>query len=138
MIAKTCKGDEPIIKEICADCSSDNVRRAYAYIRFATFHQKDVLCEVLDDVAFYVCYFGKKHCRLVELACKESHHRQGYGSAALKRIVEACKQRDIQTITFRCSSEEGFAWFYIAHGAQIVGKKGEDYEMELRLEEYID
>ena len=135
MIARTCMGDDPAIKRICFNCGSDNVKDAQAYIRFVAFRQRDVLCEVLDEQAFYVCYFGKKHCRLVELACE--NHGNGYGTVCLERVAAACKERGIGKITFRCSESEGYAGFYIRHGAVITGRKGGDYEMELNLEDYI-
>ena len=137
MIARTCRADDPAIRRICGSCGSKNVKDAFAYIRFVAFRQRDVLCEVIDETAFYVCYFGKGHCRLVELACDELSHGNGYGTAALMRIRAACEDRGIPKMTFRCSESEGFAGFYIRHGAVITGRRGGDYEMELEWEDYI-
>lgn len=129
--------NDPIIKQISYDCGSDSVKHAYNYIRAIAFRNERCVCEVLGEVGYYFGYFGKKHFRLVEVAIKEEEQHKGYGSRIMRRIVRTCRAGNIDRITLRCSVAEGNWRFYLLQGFTIVGKKQDDFEMELKLEEYL-
>ena len=138
MIFRQTSVEDPVVKEVMTGCGSKNVRSSFGYLQFLNYHGNRVEVEVADETAISACRYGRKHCRLIELAVMEEAHGRGYGSALLGRIVSRCRARGLERITFRCSAEEGFFGFYIQHGALITGKKDGDYEMEIQVGDYIE
>ena len=130
--------NDPIVKDISYDCGSTSVKSSYAYIRTVVFRNSRWLCEALGNVGYYFGYFGKSHFRLVEIAVRSGEQGRGYGTAMMRRLVGKCTAEGADRITLRCSIGEGNWQFYVLHGFCIVGEKNGDYEMELKLEEYLD
>lgn len=138
MEARTVGWDDPLVREISYDCGSESVRRSYQYIRAVAYRNRRHVCCVLGDVGYFFGYFGKRHFRLVEIAVREREQGRGYGSELMRYLVQLCKDNGAERITLRCSIEEGSWPFYIVHGFGIVGRSGDDYEMELELGDYLD
>lgn len=129
--------NDPLVREVSYDCGSDSVKSAYAYIRAVAFRNRRWLCEAIGDVGYYFGYFGKRHFRLVEIAVRASEQGRGYGAAMLNRLVARCRAEGVDRITLRCSIGEGNWPFYVLKGFCITGESQGDYEMELKLEEYL-
>lgn len=129
--------DDPLVKEVSHDCGSASVRSAYAYIRAVAFRNRRCVCEALGNVGYYFGYFGRSHFRLVEIAVRSGEQGKGYGAAMMKRLVARCRAEGVDRITLRCSIVEGNWPFYVLQGFCIVGAKQGDYEMELKLEDYL-
>ena len=138
MIFRQVETEDPTVKAIMRNCGSPNVKNSVAYLRVLRFQGGQILAEVADDKAVCISRFGKKHCRLIELAVCEEAHGKGYGSALLSRLVARCRARGLERITFRCSISEGFFGFYVQHGALITGTKDGDYEMEIQVGDYVE
>lgn len=130
--------DDPLVREVSYDCGSRSVREAYAYIRAVAYRNRRWLCEALGDVGYYFGYFGKRHFRLVEIAVRSGEQGKGHGAAMLRRLVGRCRAEGAESVTLRCSIDEGNWPFYVRYGFCIVGRKQGDYELELRTEDYID
>lgn len=129
--------DDPIVRDVSYDCGSASVRSAYAYIRAVAFRNRRWLCEALGNVGYYFGYFGRSHFRLVEIAVRSGEQGKGHGSAMIRRLVQRCRREGADRITLRCSVDEGNWPFYVLQGFCIVGERDGDYEMELKLEEYL-
>lgn len=128
------KYDRDTIKDIVKNCGSKNVKSTYSYLDVVNYHSKDKFkCEILDDCAFFAGTMAKNHFRLIETAVKEDSQRKGYGSAIMIRMKKLCKENNLSKITLRTSKKETALAFFKKHGAEIIGEKGEDYEMEIKL-----
>ena len=121
-------------EQIARMCGNKSARDAVAYLRRAHYNNREsFVCELFDDVAFYAGSVGKDHFRLYEMAVKEEYRGKGYGKAMLVRIKKICKEKGVSKITLRTSREDGAAGFYRKGGAIVVGRKGEDIEMEIAI-----
>jgi N-acetylglutamate synthase-like GNAT family acetyltransferase len=128
------KYDKELIKEIAKNCGSKNVKSTYSYLDVANFHSKGKFrCEIIDGCAFFAGLLGKKHFRLIETAVKEDSQGKGYGTAIIVRMKKLCKENNLEKITLRTSQEETAVNFFKKNGGIIVGTKGNDYEMEIKI-----
>ena len=126
--------DKALVKEICKNCGSKNVKNTYSYLDVANYQAKDkFICESIDDCCFFAGIVCKKHFRLIEIAVKEEAQRKGYGTALLLRLKKICREKGLQKITFRVAKDETAVNFYKKKGGVIAGEKGTDYEMEMKL-----
>lgn len=122
------------IKDIVKNCGSKNVKSTYSYLDVINYHSKDKFrCEIIDNSAFFAGLIAKEHFRLIETAVKEDSQRKGYGSLLIMRMKKLCKENNLNRITLRTSMEETAVNFFKKKGAVITGKKGNDYEMEIKL-----
>lgn len=125
--------DKKTVEEIARMCGADSVRGSISYISAPFIREnKNFLCEVFDERAFFAGTMCKKHFRLYELAVKDEEHGKGYGKAMLLRIKQLCRQRGVQKITLRTSKDETAIDFYKKIGGTIVGEKDGDYEVEIK------
>lgn len=128
------KYDKEIIKDICKNCGSKNVKSTYSYLDVMNYHSKDKFrCEIIDNSAFFAGLIGKEHFRLIETAVKEDSQRKGYGTAIMIRMKKLCKENNLNKITLRTSKEETAVEFFKKNGGVIIGEKGNDFEMEIKV-----
>ena len=123
-----------VIKDIVKNCGSKNVKSTYSYLDVLNYHSKDKFkCETIDDVGFFAGVVCKNHFRLIEIAVREDTQSKGIGTLLLRRIKNICSENNLTKITLRTSINETAVNFFKKKGAVIVGIKGEDYEMEIKL-----
>lgn len=128
------KYDKEIIKDIAKNCGSKNVKSTYSYLDVANYYSKEkFVCEIIDECAFFAGIICKNHFRLIETAVKESSQSKGYGTAVMLRMKMLCKKNNLSKITLRTSKEETALNFFKKQGGVIVGEKGNDYEMEIKI-----
>jgi len=128
------KFDEKVVEDIARKCGSKSVRQSIAWLRRAHYNNPDkFVCEILDGVAFWAADICKTHMRLYEIAVREDIQRGGYGRAMMVRMFKTCKANKLNRITFRTAKDETALEFYKKFGAIVVGDKGEDWEVEIRL-----
>ena len=126
--------DANLVEEICKGCASNNVKKSYAFLRVANYHSGDkFICEIIDDCCFFAGIVCKSHFRLIEIAVKEEAQQKGYGTALLLRMKKLCREKDLTKITFRTAKDETAVKFFKKKGGVIVGEKGNDYEMEMKV-----
>jgi GNAT superfamily N-acetyltransferase len=126
--------DKKTVEEIARMCGADSVRGSISYIS-APFicENKNFLCEVFDERAFFAGTMCRKHFRLYELAVKEDYQKKGYGVAMITRIKQLCRKHGAEKITLRTSKYENAINFYKRIGGTIVGEKDDDYEVEIKV-----
>lgn len=131
-IVKTYEKD--IIKDIAKQCGSKNVKSTYSYLDVMNYHSKGKFkCEIIDDCAFFAGSIAKHHFRLIEMAVKEGTQKKGYGTLLIMRMKKLCIKNNLSKITLRTSKEETAINFFEKQGAKIIGEKGNDYEMEIKI-----
>lgn len=126
------------VKEICYNCNSQTAKQSYNYFRRLLFSSKDkVWSKVWNEndkpVAFYFASRCKTHIRLIEIAVHKDYQKRGYGKKVLFDLLAEMKKHNINKLTFRTPIAEDAPNFWLHIGAQIVGLKGEDYEMEINI-----
>ena len=124
--------NKELVREIARNCGSKAVTGSLSYIEIP-FIQKNLYCEIFDDVAFFAGTFQKKHFRLYETAVKQECQRSGYGRAMIKRIQMLCQERGLDKITLRTSKEESAINFYRKVGGTVVGEKDGDWEVVIKV-----
>lgn len=128
------KYEKDIIKEIAKQCGSKNVKNTYSYLDVMNYHSKGKFkCEIIDDCAFFAGSIAKHHFRLIEMAVKEGTQKKGYGTLLIMRMKRLCIKNNLSKITLRTSKEETAINFFRKQGAKIIGEKGNDYEMEIKI-----
>lgn len=128
------KYDKEIIKDIAKNCGSKNVKSTYSYLDVMNYHSKGKFrCEILDNSAFFAGVIAKEHFRLIETAVKQDCQRKGYGTAIMIRMKKLCKENNLNKITLRTSKEETAVEFFKKNGGVIIGEKGNDFEMEIKV-----
>lgn len=126
--------DERTCEDIARHCGSASVRSSIAWLRRAHFNNPDkFVCEIVDGVAFWAADICRTHMRLYEIAVREEHHGKGYGKVMMLRMAKTCKENKLSKITLRTAKDEDAIKFYKKMGAVIVGEKGNDWEVEIRL-----
>ena len=125
--------DEKKLYSIAKNCGSDSVRKTVNYLRVPAHNSNGFICEVLDDVAFFGGVMCKKHFRLYEMAVDKEYQGSGYGTAMIMRMKQLCRKAGAEKITLRTSKEESAIGFYYRIGGRIVGDKGNDYEVEIKV-----
>lgn len=128
------KYDKELIKDIAKNCGSKNVKSTYSYLDVANYQAKEKFrCEIIDDCAFFAGIVCKKHFRLIETAVKEECQKKGYGKILLLRMKLLCQRNNLDKITLRTSKQETAVNFFRKNGGIIIGEKGNDYEMEIKV-----
>lgn len=128
------KYDKEIIKDIAKNCGSKNVKSTYSYLDVANYHSKGKFrCEIIDECAFFAGLIGKQHFRLIETAVKQDCQGKGYGTAIIIRMKKLCKENNLNKITLRTSKDETALQFFKKQGGVIIGEKGNDFEMEIKV-----
>lgn len=126
--------DKQTIYDICFSCNSKSMKNCYSYIRAAYYHfPKDIVAEICGNKAFYVVSKAKNHWRLIGIAINKDFQNQGLGKNTLKRLLERMKKDGVNTLTFRTNQNENAANFWLSQGSEIVGIKGNDFEMKLEI-----
>lgn len=126
--------DAEKVKRISRASGAESVKDAANYLRIPFIGGgQGFRCEIIDDVAFFAGNLCKKHFRLYEMAVDKEHQRKGYGTIMLLRMKQLCSRNNIEKITCRTSKNETAIIFYMKHGGRIVGEKGNDYEVEIRV-----
>lgn len=85
------------------------------------------------NCAFYYGNVARDHFRLVAIAVDQDHQGFGFGSMLLTKIIQRCQENSIPAITFRTHKRGKALEWWKKQGAEIVGSKGEDYEMRILL-----
>lgn len=120
--------------EICKASGSKSVRESSAYLRRAYHDNPDKMyCEIHDGVACFAGTICKKHFRLLEIAVREEEQGNGYGTLMLNRIKRLCIREGLTKITFRANANEPAVDWYLKHGGIVIGKKQDDYCMEIMV-----
>lgn len=130
------------VKDICYNCGSKTAKKSYSFFKRMEYLTggkalEKVLCNVwyLDGIpaAFFYANKGRSHVRLIEIAVKKDIQGKGIGRKILFRLLSRMKGLGMDTLTFRTPINEPAQFFWLKMGARIMGVKGDDYEMELKI-----
>lgn len=130
------------VKDICYNCGSKTAKKSYSFFKRMEYltggkSLEKVMCSVwyLDGVpaAFFYANKSRNHVRLIEIAVKKDLQGKGIGRKILFRLLSRMKQLGMDTLTFRTPTNEPAQFFWLKMGARIIGMKGDDYEMELKI-----
>ena len=126
--------DERAMEALARKSGSKRVKESVAYIRRAHYYNPDktFTCRI-GESAFFAGTIAKDHFRLLEIAVLQDAHGQGYGRKMMEIMKAVSKQHKLKKITLRTSKEETAVNFFTKFGGVIVGEKGKDWEMEIRL-----
>lgn len=128
--------NDAVVKDICYNCDSEVSRRSFAYFRTMLYRSpKTFWSEVYDGRAFYVANRCRDHVRLVEIAVRKDSQGQGVGRKVLFRLLSQMKRVGLYKLTFRTPIAERAQDFWLHIGAEIVGVKDGDYEMEINIKQ---
>lgn len=126
--------DKQIIHDICFNCNSKTMKDSFSYIGLMYYRfPKNIVAEIFGNKAFYVVSKAKNHWRLIGIAINKDFQNQGLGKMTLKRLLERMKKDGVNTLTFRTNQYENAANFWLSQGSEIVGVKGNDFEMKLEI-----
>lgn len=132
------RSDIRLLERICRESGSESVRRHAAFLRTAVWHTEahpeNLWCEILNDAAFYMCTRCRTHVRGVDTVVMERYHGRGWGKALNDRRLARMMAAGIPLFRFRTNRDGSALGFWLKQGARIVGVRGGDYEMELRLD----
>ena len=131
------KSDIRLLERICRESGSVSVAKHAAFLRTAVWHTEEhpenLWCEILNDVAFYMCTRCRNHVRGVDTVVMEKYHGRGWGKLLNDRRLARMKAEGIPLFKFRTNRDDSALGFWLKQGAQIVDVRGDDYEMELRI-----
>lgn len=126
--------DRQLIKEICYSCGSRSVKESFAYLRRARYQGgQRFFCDIFDEVGCFTGVIAKDHIRMIVIAVIQTEQKNGIGRKIIKAEKLKALVRGIHRITFRTAQDETAVKFHMKLGARIIGKKGKDWEMELRF-----
>lgn len=126
--------DTTKVDSIAKNCGADSVKNSVSYLGVPFISGgRGFVCEIIDDVAFFAGTMCKKHFRLYEMAVDKGSQGSGYGTAMIMRMKQLCRKAGAEKITLRTSKEESAINFYYRIGGRIVGEKGNDYEVEIKV-----
>lgn len=126
--------DKQTIHDICFNCNSKTMKDSFSYIGLMYYRfPKNIVAEIFGNKAFYVVCKAKNHWRLIGIAINKDFQKQGLGKNTLKRLLERMKKDGVNTLTFRTNQNENAANFWLSQGSEIVGVKGNDFEMKLEI-----
>lgn len=126
--------DEPVMRRIGKASGSKSVNETIAWLRRGHYVNPDKFkCEIFDDVAFWAGSICKSHFRLYEIAVSKEHQRRGIGRMMIDRIKTMCRSHNLDKITLRTAKNEPAVEFYKAVGGIVVGDKGNDWEVEIKI-----
>lgn len=138
------------VKEICFGCGSKVAKDSYNYIKRMNVVTKGrvwekTICKVLHiqvdyegvnvtiPGAFYYASVCSEHIRLIEIAVRSDFQGKGLGRVMLYDLLEEAKRKWKHRITFRTPMREKAPEFWLHMGANIIGTKGNDFEMEINI-----
>lgn len=128
------KFDEAVMRSIGKASGSKSVNETIAWLRRGYYVNPDKFaCEIFADYAFWAGSICKKHFRLYEIAVSKEYQRRGIGKMMIDRIKMLCRSHNLEKITFRTAKDEPAIEFYKAIGGVIVGDKGNDWEVEIKV-----
>lgn len=129
--------DVKLLERLCKESGSASVAKEAAYIRRAIWLTKDkpqnLWCEIYDNLGFYMCTQCKSHVRGILTVVHKEHQGKGLGKIINDRRLQRMYKEGIDTFKFRTNINEKAIDFWVRQGAKIVGLKGNDYEMELKI-----
>lgn len=131
--------NDEAVKAICYDCGSPVAKQSYNYFRRIDYVTggkvwSKVWSKEGVAVAFYYATRCRDHVRLVEIAVRSAHQRQGIGKMVLYDLLSSMKAAGLNKLTFRTRIGGSAQDFWLHMGARIMDVKGEDYEMQLTIE----
>lgn len=138
------------VKEICFGCWSKVAKDSYNYIKRMNVVTKGrvwekTICKVLHiqvdqegvnvtiPGAFYYASVCREHIRLIEIAVRSDFQGKGLGRVMLYDLLEYAKRKGKHRMTFRTPMREKAPEFWLHMGANIIGTKGNDFEMEINI-----
>lgn len=126
------RADIPMIEGMIRDCGDSRVSLEYPFVRSAFFYGN---CEgeALGDVGFYLCRGGGKTIRLYFLVVRGRYHGLGHGKTLLRMLMQRAITGGVDAITMRTAIDGSAIGFWMKYGASIVGLKGGDYELVMRV-----
>ena len=102
-----------------------------SYGRFIHYNSPSKLfCRWFVGGAFLIASKNKCALRIIGIACAKSWQRKGVGSYLLALAIEEAKKCGYNKIETRSKSG---AEFYCRKGFDVVGMKGSDYLLELKI-----
>ncbi len=122
--------DEERCKAVARKSGVKQTEKDVSFGRFLYHHNPKKLYILRNDYSFLIANKGKKVLRIVGIAITEEYQRKGIGSILLNKAICDAKEMGMESVTTR--SKEG-ASFYIKAGFDIVGCKGDDYLLELKI-----
>ena len=127
--------DWQILHDICYGCGSENVKKSYAYLRTAQWQGgKRFFCDIFEnDKAFFAGNMGRDHIRISDLAVVHGEQRLGLGTQIMLYEIVKARYWGLRKMTLRTAINEAGKRFWASLGGKIVGRSGEDWEMELRF-----
>lgn len=133
--------DKDTVKAICYGCGSAMTRKHYAFLHCIFYYGKQrvggcgtkLKAELFGNIGMNVCTAAKDHWRLIQIALKADCQGKGIGRMLLNRLLLRMKENGVCRLTFRTSMKEAALKWWLDNGASIVGTKGQDFEMELNI-----
>lgn len=132
--------DDALVKAICYDCGSPTAKRSYAYFRRLIYVAGSKVWSKVEQggartpIAFFLAMRAADHVRLTEIAVRSAYQRQGIGREVLYSLLSQMKADEVGTLTFRTPRNEEAQFWWLKMGARIIDIKGDDYEMELKIQ----
>ena len=131
------------VKDICYNCDSPTAKQSYNYFRrihyvtggkvWSKVWSKVEQGGARTPIAFYYASRCRDHVRLIEIAVRKEYHKQGIGKYVLFDLLSRMKEAGLSKLTFRTPIVEEAQYFWLHMGARIMDVKGDDYEMELKI-----
>lgn len=126
------------VENLIKQSGSKSCAREAAYVRRLIWqcgkHPEKLLCEIVDECAFYMMTLTKKYARGAFTIVKEDMHGKGYGKMLNQRRFIRMKQLGLNTFKFRTNMAEPAFLFWQKQGAKIVGVHNDDFEMEIKIQ----
>lgn len=121
------------VDAICRNCGDKTMSASAAYFRKALYVSQPgkFWFGIFGDKGFYYGNVGNNHFRLVALAVALEFQGEGYGFMILCRLIQRCEEQGLREITFRTHKCGKALNWWRKQGAEVVGVKGDDYEMRL-------
>lgn len=131
------EADFNFMVELTKQSGSKSCKKEVSSLGVARFHNREhpekVLAYAYGDIAYYLCFLRRNYCRGLFTIVRQDMHRKGIGRLINNHRLLMMKNYGIDTFRFRTNQNEDALKFWLAQGAQIVGVKGNDFEMELKI-----
>ena len=129
------KRDRQILCDICYGCGSMSIKKSFSYIRtIQLYGGKSFFCDIFgEDIAFFAGYKGREHIRVFDLAIMLSEQRKGIGTQIMLYEIFKAKKQNIRKMTLRTAINEQGQKFWMSLGGKIIGRSGDDWEMEIKF-----
>ena len=126
------RADIPVIEGMIRDCGDCRVSLEYPFVRSAFFYG-NCAGEALGDIGFYLCRCGGRTIRLYFLVVRGRYHGMGHGKTLLRMLMQKAITGGAKAITMRTAIDGPAIGFWLKYGAEIVGLKGDDYELVMKV-----